>query len=128
EQAARCRRDYIHSARGFFALFTVADAAVDDGDTQIGEATIIAKGSFDLSGQLARRLEDEATKISVLRQKCEDGEREGGSLAGAGLCGADQIFSGENNRKGAKLDRRGRGESHRLSATHHFGREAKIFK
>ena len=128
EQAARCRRDDVHSARGFFPLFAVTNSAMDDGDAQIGEATVIAKSGFDLRGELARRLENEATEIAVLRQEGEDGKREGRSLAGASLGGADQVFAGKNNRKSAELDRRGRGESHRLSATHHLGRQTKIFK
>ena len=53
--AGRCRDD-IDTARGFFALFAVADTAVHDRDTQIGEPAVIAKSGFDLSGQLTGRL------------------------------------------------------------------------
>ena len=128
EQPAGSRGDDVHPASGFFPLLAVADSAVHDRDAQIGEAAVIAKSGFDLGGQLARRLEHEATEIPMFREKRQDGQSEGGGLAGAGLRGADQIFAGENNREGAELDRRRLGEPHRLGAAHHLGREAKIFK
>ena len=99
EQAARRGADDVRSARGFFPLFPVTDAAVHDRDAQIGEAPVIAKGRFDLRGQLARRLEHETTKSSVLGEQGQDRQREGRRFAGAGLRGADQIFAGENDGK-----------------------------
>ena len=128
EQATGSGRDDVHPASGFFALFAVADPAVHDGNAQVGEAAVIAKSGFDLGGQLTRRLEDETAEIPVLREQREDGKREGRRLAGAGLRGADQIFAGENNREGAKLDWRRLGKAHRLGAAHDFRRQAKIFK
>ena len=128
QQPAGRRGDDVHSASGFFALLAIPDSAVHHRDAQVGETAVVAKSGFDLGGQLSRRLEHEAPEISMLRQKRQDGQSESGGLAGAGLGGADQVFAGENNRKGAKLDGRGFGEPHRLGAAHHLGRQAKIFK
>ena len=58
EQAARRGDDDIDAAFQFLALFAVADAAVHDGCTQIGKASVIAKGGLDLRSELARWLQD----------------------------------------------------------------------
>ena len=101
-------------------MFPVADAAVHDGDAQIGEAPVIAKRRLDLRRQLARRLEHETAKGAVLGEQGQDRQRESGRFAGAGLRGADQIFAGKNDWKRAELDRRRLGEAHRLCSPHDF--------
>ena len=60
-----------------------------------------------LRSQLARRFENEAAEIAVLREQREDRQREGGGLAGAGLRDADEITAGKNQRDGVGLDRGG---------------------
>jgi len=40
---------------------------VHDGDPEIGEAAVIAKGGLDLGGEFARRLQDKTAKIAVVR-------------------------------------------------------------
>ena len=128
EQSARRRDDDIDAAFQFLALFAVADAAVDHGRAQIGEAAVIAKGGLDLRGELARWLQDETTKFSVMSEQRQNRKRESRGFAGAGLGGADQIFAGENNGEGAKLDRRRLGEAHRLHAAHHFRGKIEIIE
>ena len=64
----------------------------------------------------------------MLGQQRQDGQRESRGFTGPSLRGADQIFAGENNREGAKLDRGGLRETHCLRAAHDLRREAKIFK
>ena len=66
EQAARRGDDDIDAAFQFLALFAVADAAVHHGRTQIGEASVIAKRGLHLCGELARWLEHETTKFSMV--------------------------------------------------------------
>ncbi len=70
-------------------MFAVADAAVNDGDAQVGVAPVIAEGGLDLGRELAGRLEHEATEVAVLREQGHDRQREGGGFAGAGLGGTD---------------------------------------
>jgi hypothetical protein len=89
EQAARRRDKNIHTAFEFFALFSISDAAVDEGNSQISEATIIAKRRFHLRGEFARRLKNEASKGTMLYQQRQDRKREGRRFACARLCGAD---------------------------------------
>src|SRR4029453_16149675 len=111
-----------------FALFPVTDAAVNERNSQIGEASIIAKRRFDLRGQLARRLEHQASKRAVFCQQSQDRKGKSRGLAGPGLRGPDQIFARKHNRKRAQLDRRWLDESHRLRPAYDLGRKSKFFK
>src|SRR5438270_11416573 len=63
-----------------------------------------------------------------MSEQRQNRKREGGGFSGAGLGGADQIFAGENNGEGAKLDRGRLGKTHRLHAAHHFERKVEIVK
>ena len=45
--------------------------------------------------------------IRLGAQDLEEGKREAGGLAGAGLRGAEQVFAGEHDGNGLRLDRRG---------------------
>ena len=89
EQPSRCGANDVGSAGRFFALFPVTHAAMNDRDAQVGETSVIAKGRFDLRGELAGRLENETTKSTVFGEQGQDGQCEGRRLAGAGLRGAD---------------------------------------
>jgi hypothetical protein len=101
-------------------LFSVTHPAMDDRDTQVGEAPIIAKCRFDLGGKLARRFENETAEITSLGEEREDGQREGRRFAGAGLSRADQISARQDNWKSSELNGRRLREAHRLRAAHYF--------
>jgi hypothetical protein len=128
EQSSRRRDKHIDSAREVFALFPVTDTAVHNGHAQIGETPIIPKGGLDLRGQLAGRLQHETTKFSVMPERGQDWQSESSGFAGAGLCRADQVFTLENNGKGAKLDRSRFSETHRLGSAHDLRRKSKVIK
>ena len=128
EQASGRRDDDVDSARGFFRLLAVTDAAVHDRYAKIGKASVIAKCGFDLGGEFARRLENETAKIAVLGEQRQNRQREGRGFAGAGLRGADQIFAGKNDWECAELNRRRLGKAHRLGAANHFRGKTEIFK
>src|SRR5206468_3646597 len=66
EQSSRSGHENINPALEFLALLSVTDAAMDQRDSQIGEATIIAKCSLHLRGQLACGLEHETSERAVL--------------------------------------------------------------
>ena len=109
-------------------MFPIADAAVNDGNAQVGEPPVIAKRGFDLRRQLAGRLEDETAEIAMFGEERQDGQRESRGLARASLGGADQVLPGKNDRKRAELNRGRLAETHCLGPAHHFIREAKIFE
>ena len=128
EQSSRRRDKHIDSAREVFALFPVTDTAVHNGHAQIGETPIIPKGGLDLRGQLAGWLQHETTKFSVMPERSQDRQSESGGFAGTGLCRADQVFTLENNGKGAKLDRSWFSETHPLGPAHGLRRKSKVIK
>jgi len=47
--------------------------------------------------------------IRLRRKELQERQREASSLAGAGLSGAQQVFAGQYNGDGLRLDRRGYG-------------------
>src|SRR5436309_1760830 len=104
QSSGRCGHD-IDAAFQIFALFTVTDAAMDNSRSNVGESAVVAERRLHLSRQLARRFENETSEFSVVRQQGENRQREGRGFAGAGLGGADQILSGENDWKGTELNR-----------------------
>ena len=60
----------------------------------------------DLEGELARRREHERARAGLAGEPVDDGQEEGGGLAGAGRGGADDVLAGERGRDGLRLDRR----------------------
>src|SRR5215212_6993410 len=128
EQAAWGGCNNIHAPLNFFLLLAVTDSAVDNGDTDIGEAPIIAKSSFHLSRQLAGRFQYEAAKLSVLRQQSENGECKRRSLTGAGLGSSNEIFAGKDQRKSTELNRGGFFKAHRLNSANHICRKSEVAK
>jgi hypothetical protein len=64
----------------------------------------------------------------MLRQQCQNRQRERRGLAGAGLRRANQIFSGKDNWKSSELDRCWFDESHRLRPAHDLRRKSKVIK
>jgi hypothetical protein len=63
-------------------------------------------------------------RIGLLGQDLEEGKREAGGLAGAGLGGAQKIFAGENYGDGLRLDRGGRGVALVRDSAEQLGLEA----
>ena len=63
-------------------------------------------------------------RIGLLGQDLEEGQREAGGLAGAGLRRAEQIFSSEDYGDGLRLDRGGRGVARVRDSAEQLGLEA----
>ncbi len=63
---------------------------------------------MDLLGQLTGGGDDQGTGpvARAVQQSVQDGQHEGGRLAGAGLGGADQVLPGHRSRDGRFLDGR----------------------
>jgi len=59
-----------------------------------------------------------------LRQALKDRQREAGSLAGAGLRGAEKIAAGEDDGDGLRLDRGGNGVALLGDSAEQLGRQA----
>jgi len=55
-------------------LHAVADAAEDGDRADIGKTGEVAERGFDLSGEFARRLEDEHASATVRAEAREDGQ------------------------------------------------------
>src|SRR5205814_10109191 len=98
------------------------------GRAYIGETAVITKGRLDLRSELAGWLQDQTTKFPVMSEQRQNRKRESSGFSGAGLGGADQIFAGEHNGEGAKLDRRRLSEPHRLHAADHFSGKIEILE
>jgi len=64
----------------------------------------------------------------VLGEAVEDGQREGGRLAGAGLGGGEDVAAGEDDRDGPFLHRRRLGVSLLGHGLEEDGREAQRFE
>jgi hypothetical protein len=62
-------------------------------------------------------------RVGLGVQDLEEGQREAGGLAGAGLGGAQKIFAGENYWNGLRLDRRGCGVALLGNSLEQFGLE-----
>jgi hypothetical protein len=81
-----------------------------------------------LRSQLTGWLQDETSKFTVMPKGRQNRQGEGGRFAGAGLGRADQVLPCENNRKGAKLDRRRFSESHRLRPANYFRQKSEVIE
>ena len=99
EQAARGGDENIDAALEFVALLAVADAAVESGGAQVGEAGEVAEGFVHLHGELAGGFEDEDAGVALTAffEAGEDRQREGGGFAGAGLGGTHEVLAGEHD-------------------------------
>ena len=94
--------DDIHAGLERVELLLITHAAVDDGDGQVGEPRVVAERGLHLRGQFARRLQDDGTGGALVALKArEDGQGEGGGLAGARLGAADEVAAFEDERDGA---------------------------
>jgi hypothetical protein len=86
-------------------------AAEDDGDRELHLRPKAAKAFGDLARKFARRAQHQnagaaAGRLLRIRQQViENGEGEGGGLAGAGLGDADEIAAGQDERNSLRLNR-----------------------
>ena len=99
-------------------LLAVTDAAVNDGDAQIGEAREIANGGFHLRGQFARGFEDQARAgAGCAGRACERMGRANAAVLPVPVCALPMTSCpAMNQRNGAQLDGRRLDVTHRLDA------------
>ena len=94
-------------------LLADGHAAEHDGRAQLEEAAIGAEALRDLAGQFAGGAQHEAAAALAGRralvgiEALENGKREGGRLAGAGLGDAQDVAALEHEGNGLRLDGRG---------------------
>ena len=97
-------------------------------------AAVGVEAAADLDGKLARRRQHQRPRVLGLGTLAEsgevlqDGQREGGGLAGAGLGDAQHVAALQQRRDGARLDRRGHGVTGGIEGTQQRLGEAEIRK
>ena len=95
EEAARRGDQDVDAAVDFAVLLVHADAADQEGETQLMIFTVGDEIVGDLSGELARRFEDQGARhprLGVTRgEDVDHWQGKGRGLAGAGLGHAEQI-------------------------------------
>ena len=114
QQTARRGDDDIDATTQRCFLGTRTDAAKDQGVAQTRMAAVGRGIVGDLRGQLARRRQHQRARLaprSALHQPAHQRQHEGSGLAGAGLCGGEQITAFQHHRDGLGLDRRGNGKA-----------------
>ena len=106
EEAAGTRHDDLGAAAQRGLLLGEADAAVDGGAAQARVLAELAGLHVDLLGQLPGGRHDQGAQPAAraVQQTLEDGQDEGGGLAGAGLGQAQHVASLERGRQRALLD------------------------
>ena len=111
-----------------------AQAADHHAELQPEAAAVGVEAAADLDGELARRRQHQRPRMLGLRTLAEsgevlqDGQREGGGLAGAGLGDAQHVAALQQCRDGARLDRRGHGVAGGIEGTQQRLGEAEIRK
>ena len=133
EQPPGRRDEDLDAAAQGLDLGVHRDAAVDDGRAQRDGPAVGPDALVDLHRELARRHEDEhadrvagrrEARVGLAAQAIEDGQDEGGGLAGAGLGGGEHVAALEDERDGGRLDG-GRGLVSLLGDhAHEVGRQA----
>ena len=115
EQPAGRRDEDLDAGAQRLDLRVHRDAAVDDGRAQRHGPAVGADALVDLHRELAGRDEDERAdrmagrrerRVRVRPEPIEDGQREGGGLAGPGLRRGEDVAAGEDEGDGGCLDRR----------------------
>ena len=118
EQAAGRGDEDLDAGAQLLDLRIERDAAVHDGRLERHVPAVGLDAVGDLHGELPRRRQDEAADgvargrergVRLRPEAVEDGEGEGGGLAGAGLGGREDVGSGEHDRDRTLLDRCGLG-------------------
>jgi hypothetical protein len=112
EQASRRCDEHVDAATEQRDLRAQADAAVDDGRRERQMFAVVAHALADLSGELARRREDQRPDAARAaggraREPREQRQREAGGLTRAGLRAGQHVAAREHERDHALLDRRG---------------------
>ena len=109
EQAARGRDQHVDAAHQLGVLVVERDAADDQRDVELVLGAVFVEAFLDLGSEFARWLEDQGARHAgprtALLQHGEHRQREGGSLAGAGLRNAEDILPRKNVGDGLFLDR-----------------------
>ena len=112
-QAARRGHQNVHTAGQGALLRHMADAAKHGGDREAHVAAVALEAFRDLAGQFPRRAEHEhaaaaARRVAARKGKLmQDGQGEGGGLAGAGLRDAQDVAAEHGGRDALCLDRCG---------------------
>lgn len=105
EAAGRRDHDFRASLEGR-RLRAEADAAVNDGHTDLGVLGERAKVVGDLRGQLAGRRQDERTGRTrrLLRERFDEGNPECSGLAAPGLGAREHVFAAQRRGDRRRLD------------------------
>ena len=134
EQPARRGDQDVDAAVQGLDLPAEAQAADHHAELQPEAAAVGVEAAADLDGELARRRQHQRPRVLGLRTLAEsgevlqDGQREGGGLAGAGLGDAQHVAALQQRRDGARLDRRGHGVTGGIEGTQQRLGEAEIRK
>ena len=113
EQAARGRDQQVDALADALGLRVVGNAAEDGDDAAAAVGGQRLADLLDLAAELAGGGDDEGGRMRLLAvddhrllHVLEDGQHEGGRLAGARLGAAHDVAAGEHARDGVLLDRR----------------------
>ena len=131
DEAARGGDEHVDTATQAVDLRTITQAA-HHGEHPV--AGLLANGAcdrVDLLGELAGRGDDEAKgplALLEVSELVEHGKGEGGSLAGAGLCGGQHVVASQNQRDCLLLDRGGGGVPHLMDSSKGLLGQAEVFE
>ena len=132
EQPARRSYQDIDAAVEFLDLVVHRDAADQKRDVELVVGAILLERLSDLSGQFARRCQDQGSRHAspgaARLEACDHRQGEGGRLAGARLGDAQHVLAGQRDGDGLGLDG-GRGRvAGRFDSGQNLGAEAKLSK
>ncbi len=119
EQAARRGDDEVDAAAHRFHLRLVGHAAVDGYDVLAGVLAAGASDFVDLGAELARGGDHEGAHALAAPEALQDGQHEGGRLAGAGLGAADDVAAVDDLGDGLFLDGGRRVVTERVDGVEH---------
>jgi len=130
EQAARCSNQQVAAAVQGTDLRLQADTAEHDDCAQSGELTVAACALSDLSRQFTCRCQNERARQTSRNsvELLQDGQHEGGGLAGAGLGAGEHVAAGKNRGNGLGLDGSGVGVAFFGQGTQQLGLQPEIGK
>jgi hypothetical protein len=112
EDPARCGDEDVNATEKRANLLADRNAPDRQCRADVEVAAVSAEIVEDLTGQLARRAENQNPAVSARRwpwvgcKSMQDRQRERGGFAGAGLCDADQVAARHDFRYRLRLDRR----------------------
>src|SRR5262249_17346264 len=130
EQAPGRGDEDIDAARELRILIVERHAADQQRDVELLAGTVFLEALLNLRGELARRLEDARARPARARgavlEPREHRQREGGGLAGPGLCDAEHVAAREHVRYGLLLDGGGGAVAGRLNSGENFVGQAEL--